>query len=104
MLAGCGDASVRSDHSNTAEMARRLAEQERAHAHDMARESATRASTEADLQALQLVAIGLGVALVLLVLLAARERRARRILERLLRLLLDRIGRSREPPKTDPDP
>ena len=66
--------------------------------HDAARHEAELAAGRSDLLGATLIWVSTAIAVVILAFLLARERRARRVLERLIRLLLARIRCSRHPP------
>jgi hypothetical protein len=79
------------------ELSRRLEAEHRQHARDVARMDAARSQAEEDFRSVATILVSSAIAMAILVLLLARERRARRILERLLRMILDRINGSRRP-------
>jgi hypothetical protein len=65
---------------------------------EQARHEAELTSAQSDCHGAVLAWASSTLAVVMLVLLLARERRGRRVLEKLLRLLLDRLRESRAPP------
>ena len=81
------------------QLARQLESERRGRARDRILAEAGEVQAEEDHRALATVLVSTGLAIVILVLLLARERRARRVLERLLRMILDRLRESRSPPK-----
>ncbi len=103
-LAGCDE-----DENPDADRARRLAEEvsqelrtERLRRdRDLNRHEAELVVAQGDREAAMLGWISTAAAVFLLVLLLVRERRARQVVERLLRAILDRI---REPPRSPPSP
>jgi hypothetical protein len=73
------------------ELSRQLQAEQRQHTRDLATARTQADQAIADVHAAHTIIIGAGIAVVILVLLLARERRARRVLERLLRMLLHRL-------------
>jgi hypothetical protein len=82
-----------------AELSQQLESERRNTARERRRTETVRVQGEQDFQALGLILVTAGITIVGLVLLLARERRARRVLERLLRLILDRVADSHSPPR-----
>lgn len=108
VLASCDDdeesPAIQRAEDRAAELARQLEAERRAHVRDQALADTEKTQAHQDYEALALSLVCSGIGLVILVLLLARERRARRVLERLLRLILDRLKESRSPPDTKPRP
>ena len=76
------------------EVTRQLQAEQRQHTRDLTAARTQADQAIADVHAAHTIIVGAGVAVVILVLLLAWERRARRVLERLLRMLLDRMRSS----------
>jgi len=99
---GCDDVDESASQSaqrQAAELSRRLEAERQQHAHELTIAETRRAQAEEDTSAVNTILTSFGIALVVLILLLARERRARRILERLVRLLLDRLNGAQKPPR-----
>jgi hypothetical protein len=75
-----------------------LQSERREHRDDVVRYELQLADRQADQRAMTLIWAGTSAAAFILILLLARERRARRVLERLLKLLLSRSTGSRSSP------
>ena len=100
-LSGCGDAGPSEpgpDEQLASELAGQLQSERREHRDDVVRYELQLADRQADQRAMTLIWAGTSAAAFILVLLLARERRARRVLERLLKLLLSRSTGSRSSP------
>ncbi len=108
VLASCDDdeesPAIQRAEDRAAELARQLEAERRTHARDRVLADTEKDQAHEDYEALALSLVCSGIGLVILVLLLARERRTRRVLERLLRLILDRLKESRSPPNTKPRP
>ncbi len=86
-------------HAKTIEdLTRRLQREQTKREHETARHQAEVGMHQADFQGATIVWISTALAMVILALLLARERRARRVLERIVRMLLGRLHGSRDPP------
>ena len=98
-LSGCSDDGQPSSEEQLAsELASQLQSERRDHRKDVAHYEVQLADQQADQRAVTLLWASTAAALFVLVLLLARERRARRVLERLLKLLLSRSTGTRGPP------
>jgi hypothetical protein len=97
-LSGCDDGQPSSEERLASELASQLQAEHRDHRNDVARHEIQLADEQADRRAITLIWASTAAALFALVLLLARERRARRVLERLLKLLLNRSTGTRGPP------
>ena len=93
---GCdGESPATKAHRGRAEeLSRQMQSERRQHTRDLAAARTQADQAVADVHAAHTIIIGAGIAVVILILLLARERRARRVLERLLRMLLDRLRSS----------
>ena len=80
------------------DLSRRVDAEQIRREHEAARHHAELAINRADLLGATVIWISTALAVAILALLLARERRARRVLERIIRLLLGRIRHSRDPP------
>jgi hypothetical protein len=107
-LVNCDDSeehpAIQRAEDRAAELARQLEAERRAHARDQALADTEQVQARQDYETVALSLVCSGIGMAILVLLLARERRARRVLERLLRLILDRLKESRSPPDTKPRP
>ena len=102
VMVGCdndGQTAARSAEQQAADLSRQLEAERQKHMRDLALVETQRAQAEEDTSAVNTILVSFGIAFVILILLLARERRARRILERLVRLLLDRLNGTPKPPR-----
>lgn len=102
LMAGCDDGESTAEPAaelRVLEWSRQLDAERRAHARDVALAETKQGQAQDDFQAVARVLVGAATAIVILILLLARERRGRRVVERWLRLILDRLGGSRSPPQ-----
>lgn len=96
---GCGGGEPSKPEPPLAEeLARLLKDEQLRHQRDDARHRIEVAGAEGDYGGAVVGWASTSVAAVILILLLARERRARRVVERLLRLVLDRLRECRRPP------
>ena len=100
--AGCDKqekpAAIPAERDSVLELSRQLETERSNHTRTMAVVEAERAQTAEDFRIVSMILASTGIAMVILVLLLARQRRSRRILERLLRMLLNRLHRAAVPP------
>ena len=103
---GCGEPGPSSQDLRLADDLARQLNSERLHnQRDSARHDAELAGAEADYRSAVLGWAGTAAATFLLIILLAKERRARRVVERLLRLVLDRLrNRQRNRPRESRGP
>ncbi len=96
----CTEQSVRPSQAERTidDLSHRLDTEQLKREHQAARHQAELAINRADLLGAIMIWISTALAVAVLALLLARERRARRVLERIVRLLLGRLGNSRDPP------
>ena len=101
-LAGCDKqekpAAIPAERDSVLELSRQLETERSNHTRTMAVVEAEQAQTAEDFRVVSMILASTGIAMVLLVLVLARQHRSRRILERLLRMLLDRLHRAAVPP------
>ena len=96
----CNEQSARPSQTERTldDLSRRLDTEQLKREHEAARHQAELAINRADLLGATMIWISTALAVVILALLLARERRARRVLERIVHLLLGRLRNSRDPP------
>ena len=107
-VSGCGrnedPPAPQIQEDRAAELSRQLETERRDHARTMAVAQAEQVEAAEDFRALSTILVSTGLAMAILVLVLARQRRSRRVFERLLRMLLDRLHRgavSAGPPAPD---
>jgi hypothetical protein len=102
-LVGCNNeepTASQSAQQQAAELSRQLEAERKQHERDLSIAETRRVQAEEDTSAVNTILVSFGIAFVILILLLARERRARRILERLVRLLLERLHGANKPPRS----
>ena len=90
--------AARSARLQAENLARQLEVERRTHRRDLNRAATEIQQVTEDTRAVNTILVSCAITIVILILLLARERRCRRLVERLVRLLLDRIHGPRIPP------
>ena len=91
-------AAIPAERDSVLELSRQLETERSNHTQAIAIVEAEQAQTAEDFRFISTILASTGIAMVILVLVLARQHRSRRILERLLRIVLDRLHRTVVPP------
>ena len=101
-VSGCGrnedPPAPQIQEDRAAELSKQLETERRDHARTMAVAQAEQVEAAEDFRVVSMILASTGIGMVLLVLVLARKHRSRRILERLLRIVLNRLHRTVVPP------